>query len=223
MTETKPGSRAGAAARHLDRRRRRGRQRTSATATADCSWSPSRGRACCAASGATRSGSWRPTGRSSQKQGYYFAGDGARLDDDGDVWLLGRVDDVMNVSGHRLSTTEIESALVAQRSRRRGRRGRRIRRDHRPGGRRVRHHQAVATSPRTPPDGLAQSLRAWVGEQIGPIARPRDVYIVERAAQDPLRQDHAPPAARCRRGPRGRRHDDARRHRRDERDLAQVK
>ncbi|CAN5219927.1 acetate--CoA ligase [soil metagenome] len=46
-------------------------------------------------------------------QGYYFAGDGAKLDDDGDIWLLGRVDDVMNVSGHRLSTTEIESALVS--------------------------------------------------------------------------------------------------------------
>ena len=45
--------------------------------------------------------------------GRYFAGDGAKLDDDGDLWLLGRVDDVMNVSGHRLSTTEIESALVA--------------------------------------------------------------------------------------------------------------
>ena len=43
----------------------------------------------------------------------YFAGDGAKLDDDGDIWLLGRVDDVMNVSGHRLSTTEIESALVS--------------------------------------------------------------------------------------------------------------
>jgi acetyl-CoA synthetase len=43
----------------------------------------------------------------------YFAGDGAKKDDDGDVWLLGRVDDVMNVSGHRLSTTEIESALVS--------------------------------------------------------------------------------------------------------------
>ena len=43
----------------------------------------------------------------------YFAGDGAHLDADGDVWLLGRVDDVMNVSGHRLSTMEIESALVA--------------------------------------------------------------------------------------------------------------
>ncbi|WP_296602407.1 acetate--CoA ligase [Nocardioides sp.] len=47
------------------------------------------------------------------KQGYYFAGDGAKKDDDGDVWVLGRVDDVMNVSGHRLSTTEIESALVS--------------------------------------------------------------------------------------------------------------
>jgi acetyl-CoA synthetase len=45
--------------------------------------------------------------------GRYFAGDGAKLDDDGDIWLLGRVDDVMNVSGHRLSTTEIESALVS--------------------------------------------------------------------------------------------------------------
>jgi acetyl-CoA synthetase len=47
------------------------------------------------------------------EQGYYFAGDGAKKDDDGDLWLLGRVDDVMNVSGHRLSTTEIESALVS--------------------------------------------------------------------------------------------------------------
>ncbi|MFY9913217.1 MAG: acetate--CoA ligase, partial [Nocardioidaceae bacterium] len=45
--------------------------------------------------------------------GVYFAGDGAKLDEDGDIWLLGRVDDVMNVSGHRLSTTEIESALVS--------------------------------------------------------------------------------------------------------------
>ncbi|MGI8888872.1 MAG: acetate--CoA ligase [Nocardioidaceae bacterium] len=45
--------------------------------------------------------------------GQYFAGDGAKLDDDGDVWLLGRVDDVMNVFGHRMSTTEIESALVS--------------------------------------------------------------------------------------------------------------
>jgi acetyl-CoA synthetase len=49
----------------------------------------------------------------SRFRGLYFAGDGAKKDDDGDIWLLGRVDDVMNVSGHRLSTTEIESALVA--------------------------------------------------------------------------------------------------------------
>src|SRR5207237_7420908 len=46
-------------------------------------------------------------------QGYYFAGDGAKYDGDGDIWLLGRVDDVMNVSGHRISTTEVESALVS--------------------------------------------------------------------------------------------------------------
>ena len=44
--------------------------------------------------------------------GMYFAGDGARVDEDGDFWLLGRVDDVMNVSGHRISTIEVESALV---------------------------------------------------------------------------------------------------------------
>ncbi len=49
----------------------------------------------------------------SRFQGRYFAGDGARLDDDGYLWLLGRVDDVMNVSGHRISTTEVESALVS--------------------------------------------------------------------------------------------------------------
>jgi acetyl-CoA synthetase len=111
-------------------------------------------------------------------QGYYFAGDGARLDEDGDVWLLGRVDDVMNVSGHRLSTTEIESALVANEA--------------------VAEAAVVGASDETTgqavaafviikqsylaahsADGLAQHLRAWVGEQIGPIARPRDVYIVE--------------------------------------------
>ena len=112
-----------------------------------------------------------------EKQGYYFAGDGARLDDDGDVWFLGRVDDVMNVSGHRLSTTEIESALVANEA--------------------VAEAAVVGASDETTgqavvafvivkqsylnahsPEGLADSLRKWVGEQIGPIARPRDVYIV---------------------------------------------
>ena len=112
-----------------------------------------------------------------EKQGFYFAGDGARLDDDGDVWFLGRVDDVMNVSGHRLSTTEIESALV--------------------GNEAVAEAAVVGASDETTgqavvafviikqsyldahsPEGLAGTLRSWVGEQIGPIARPRDVYIV---------------------------------------------
>ncbi len=110
-------------------------------------------------------------------QGYYFAGDGARRDEDGDIWLLGRVDDVMNVSGHRLSTAEIESALVANEA--------------------VAEAAVVGASDETTgqavvafviikenylkahsPEGLADTLRAWVGEQIGPIARPRDVYIV---------------------------------------------
>src|SRR5699024_9309726 len=49
----------------------------------------------------------------SQYPGVYFAGDGAKIDEDGDIWVLGRVDDVLNVSGHRMSTAEIESALVA--------------------------------------------------------------------------------------------------------------
>src|SRR3546814_9855330 len=48
----------------------------------------------------------------SRWEGRYFAGDGCKLDDEGYLWLLGRVDDVMNVSGHRISTTEVESALV---------------------------------------------------------------------------------------------------------------
>ncbi|NLP82708.1 acetate--CoA ligase [Microbacterium sp. CFH 90308] len=110
-------------------------------------------------------------------QGYYFAGDGARLDDDGDVWFLGRVDDVMNVSGHRLSTTEIESALVAHEA--------------------TAEAAVVGASDETTgqavvafviikqsylnensAEGLSNTLRLWVGEQIGPIARPRDVYIV---------------------------------------------
>ena len=82
--------------------------------------------ACCAASGATPSATARPTGR--RFEGRYFAGDGAKLDDDGYLWLLGRVDDVMNVSGHRISTTEVESALVDHPAGRRGGRRRRQRR-----------------------------------------------------------------------------------------------
>jgi acetyl-CoA synthetase len=104
----------------------------------------------------------------------YFAGDGARVDDDGDFWLLGRIDDVMNVSGHRLSTIELESALV--------------------------EHPAVAEAAATaapdpltgqtplcfallregfePSDELAAELREWIGQKIGKIARPKAVILV---------------------------------------------
>ena len=70
----------------------------------------SRGRACCAASTAIPSASSASTG--ARYPGIYFTGDGAKRDEDGYFWLLGRVDDVMNVSGHRVSTMEVESALV---------------------------------------------------------------------------------------------------------------
>jgi acetyl-CoA synthetase len=110
----------------------------------------------------------------SKYPGRYFAGDGAKIDDDGYLWLLGRVDDVMNVSGHRVSTTEVESALV--------------------------DHQAVAESavvgandPTTgqaiigyvilkgsaePTDDLGEELRQHVAKKIGPTARPKTVIFV---------------------------------------------
>jgi acetyl-CoA synthetase len=105
--------------------------------------------------------------------GYYFAGDGAKKDEDGDIWVLGRVDDVMNVSGHRLSTTEIESALVS--------------------------HPYVAeaavvgaTDPDTgqavvayvilredaPSQDCHQELSNHVRKEIGPIAKPKAIMIV---------------------------------------------
>lgn len=108
--------------------------------------------------------------------GIYFAGDGAKKDEDGDIWLLGRVDDVMNVSGHRLSTTEIESALVSHPS--------------------VAEAAVVGASDDTTgqavvafvilrgdaaagtPEEVATELRAHVAQQIGPIAKPRTILVV---------------------------------------------
>ncbi len=99
------------APRDLRRRGRRAAASRPASRAAATSSSTSRGRRCCAASGATTSATATPTGRGST--GRYFAGDGAKRDEDGYYWLLGRVDDVMNISGHRISTTEVESALVS--------------------------------------------------------------------------------------------------------------
>ena len=108
--------------------------------------------------------------------GIYFAGDGAKLDEDGAIWLMGRVDDVMNVSGHRISTTEVESALVS--------------------------HEAVAEAAvvgaademtgqgivafvilrggvsHAKGDELVKELRGHVTKEIGAIARPRQIIVV---------------------------------------------
>jgi acetyl-CoA synthetase len=112
----------------------------------------------------------------SRFEGIYFAGDGAKLDDDGAIWLMGRVDDVMNISGHRISTTEVESALVS--------------------------HEAVAEAAvvgaadaltgqgivafvilrggvaRADGDVLIKELRNHVAKEIGAIAKPRQIMVV---------------------------------------------
>jgi acetyl-CoA synthetase len=110
----------------------------------------------------------------SRFEGRYFAGDGAKIDEDGYLWVLGRVDDVMNVSGHRISTTEVESALV--------------------------DHTAVAEAAvvgasdevtgqaivgyvilrggQEPSDDLRDEIRRHVAHKLGAIARPRAVIIV---------------------------------------------
>ena len=113
----------------------------------------------------------------SRFDGVYFAGDGAKIDTDGAIWLLGRVDDVMNVSGHRISTTEVESALVS--------------------------HEAVAEAavvgaademtgqgivafvilrggiPNVGGEELIKELRAHVAKEIGAIAKPRQIVVVQ--------------------------------------------
>ena len=131
----------------------------------------------------------------SRFEGMYFAGDGAKKDDDGDLWLLGRVDDVMLVSGHNISTTEVESALVSHPK--------------------VAEAAVVgATDPTTGQaivafvilrgsadtagdagEQLIAELRNHVAKTLGPIAKPRQIMLVAGAAEDPLRQDHAPAAA----------------------------
>ena len=141
----------------------------------------------------------------SRFDGLYFAGDGAKKDDDGDIWLLGRVDDVMNVSGHRISTTEVESALVSHPS--------------------VAEAAVVgATDPTT-----GQAIVAFVtvkgavadDAEAGNDVDRRSARTRRRAdrqdrqaapdpaharpAQDPFGQDHAPTAARRGRAPRTRR------------------
>lgn len=109
--------------------------------------------------------------------GRYFAGDGARLDGEGDIWVQGRVDDVMNVSGHRLSTAEIESALVGHEG---------VAEAAVVGAADETTGQAVIAFVILTADAAADvdrvsaatELRNWVGKRIGPIAKPRQVVIV---------------------------------------------
>jgi acetyl-CoA synthetase len=110
----------------------------------------------------------------SKFEGKYFAGDGAKWDTDGAIWLLGRVDDVMNVSGHRISTTEVESALVSHPM--------------------VAEAAVVGASDEMTGQGIvafvilragsvdgpdvAKTLRDHVAKEIGAIAKPRQIMIV---------------------------------------------
>ena len=109
----------------------------------------------------------------SRFDGMYFAGDGAKRDDDGDIWLLGRVDDVMNVSGHRISTTEVEHALVGHPS---------VAEAAVVGANDPTTGQAIVAfvTVKGSDDGgeaLVAELRDHVAKEIGPIAKPRQILL----------------------------------------------
>ena len=106
----------------------------------------------------------------SRFQGRYFAGDGCKVDSDGYLWLLGRVDDVMNVSGHRISTTEVESALVSHPA---------VAEAAVVGANDATTGQAIIAyvTLRGGSDVPADDLRAHVAHEIGAIAKPKTVYF----------------------------------------------
>jgi acetyl-CoA synthetase len=110
-----------------------------------------------------------------KEQGWYFAGDGAKKDNDGDLWVLGRVDDVMNISGHRLSTTEIESALVSHPK---------VAEAAVVGAKDEDTGQAVCAfvilrdEAGDGGEDIVEELRNHVRKQIGAIAKPRQIMIV---------------------------------------------
>ena len=109
----------------------------------------------------------------SRYPGMYFPGDGARRDTDGDYWLMGRVDDVMNVSGHRLSTTEIESALVSDE---RVAEAAVVGRPDDLTGEAI-FAFVIAKGDIETSEALGQELRQHVAARIGPIARPKTVMF----------------------------------------------
>src|SRR5437868_4612318 len=111
----------------------------------------------------------------SQIPGAYFTGDGARQDEDGYIWVMGRVDDVINVSGHRLSTMEVESALVAHT---------RVAEAAVVGRPDELKGQAIAAfvtleQGRKPTPELKEELRKWVVKEIGALAKPEDIRFTD--------------------------------------------
>jgi acetyl-CoA synthetase len=111
----------------------------------------------------------------SRFKGVYFAGDGAKLDEDGDIWLLGRVDDVMNISGHRLSTTEIESALVSHPKVAEAAVVGAFDPDT---GQAVNAFVILRESAGDGGDEIVKELRDHVAKEIGAIAKPKSIMVV---------------------------------------------
>jgi acetyl-CoA synthetase len=107
--------------------------------------------------------------------GYYFTGDAARKDKDGYFWILGRVDDVMNVSGHRLSTMEIESALVKHPA---VAEAAVVGKPHEITGQAVCCFVTLKKNAKDV-DTLGKELRQWVAHEIGPFARPEEIRFTE--------------------------------------------
>ncbi|MCV7216259.1 acetate--CoA ligase [Mycobacterium crocinum] len=110
------------------------------------------------------------------EQGWYFAGDGARYGSDGEIWVLGRIDDVMNVSGHRISTAEVESALVGHSG---------VAEAAVVGATDDHTGQAIcafvilkAHHADMPAEQMVDELRAEVAKEISPIAKPREIHVV---------------------------------------------
>ena len=104
----------------------------------------------------------------SDYEGYYFSGDGCKRDADGDYWITGRVDDVINVSGHRMGTAEVESALVAHAK---VAEAAVVGYPHPIKGQGIYCYVTLMNS-ETPSDELVTELRQWVRNEIGPIASP---------------------------------------------------
>jgi len=104
----------------------------------------------------------------SDYKGYYFAGDGCKRDDDGDYWITGRVDDVINVSGHRMGTAEVESALVAHAA---VAEAAVVGYPHEIKGQGI-YCYVTLMNDAVPTEELRKELRNWVRQEIGPIASP---------------------------------------------------